>query len=158
MISIVSNFIDYNEINYILSHWVKNPKLFCNNAIRFHFVDFLENKIDLTPINSGSFAKVRFDKIWLQKQDENVDQIDIFHGHKNIHNYILYLNDNFDGGKLIFDNGVEFSPKAGTLVYFNNNEKHKVTKCVGDRYTLSLWGNTEVDLHFKKHSIKRTTI
>ena len=49
--------------------------------------------------------------------------------------FIVFLNDNFTGGELIFDNN-EFTPKVGDMVYFSGEEYHRVNNCVGKRYTL----------------------
>lgn len=54
---------------------------------------------------------------------------------------LVYLNDNYYGGKILFENGLEFKPEAGTIVMFNGcNLKHGVSKLLnGDRYTLAYW-------------------
>ena len=158
MIQVLDNFINEEEINYILSNWDEENKKYCEGAIRFYFTDFLENKIDLSYINQGSFSTVKFDKVWLQRYDQEIDQITDFHGHRNIHNYVLYLNDGYSGGKIEFQNGVSLKPKKGMLVYFNNNELHRVKKCVGARFTLSLWGDDEVHLKYKKHETSKSII
>lgn len=158
MIQIVDQFINEEEINYILSNWDEENKKYCNGLIRFYFTDFLENKVDLLNINEGSFSAVKFDKIWLQRYDQEIDQISDFHGHRNIYNYILYLNDGYSGGKIEFKNGVSLKPKKGMLVYFDHNELHRVEKCVGTRFTLSLWGNEKVHFKYKKHKTSKRII
>lgn len=158
MIQVIDNFINEEEIKYILSNWDEDSKKYCNGAIRFYFIDFLENQIDLSYINQGSFSAVKFSKVWLQRYDEEIEPVTDFHGHKNIYNYILYLNDGYSGGKIEFENGLTLKPKKGMLVYFNNNELHRVEKCVGTRFTLSLWGDDEVHLNYKKHESYKSII
>jgi hypothetical protein len=53
--------------------------------------------------------------------------------------YLLYLNDGFNGGALVFDDlNIEFNPTAGKLFMFYSKYKHHVTMLSGkERYTLS---------------------
>jgi len=53
--------------------------------------------------------------------------------------YLLYLNDGFEGGDLVFDDlDITFSPTAGKLFIFYSKYKHHVTTLSGkERYTLS---------------------
>lgn len=53
--------------------------------------------------------------------------------------YLLYLNDGFEGGALVFDDlDIEFNPTAGKLFIFYSKYKHHVTMLKGkERYTLS---------------------
>ena len=56
---------------------------------------------------------------------------------------ILYLNDNYLGGELYFnDHNLEIKPKSGDLIFFpgNKNYKHEVKKIIkGSRYTVPIW-------------------
>lgn len=54
---------------------------------------------------------------------------------------ILYLNDDYFGGKTIFENGTKINAKAGTIVMFNGSAiKHGVTEVLnGERYTMAYW-------------------
>ncbi len=53
--------------------------------------------------------------------------------------YLLYLNDGFKGGALVFDDlGVEFNPSPGKLIIFYSKYEHHVTMLEGKpRYTIS---------------------
>ena len=53
--------------------------------------------------------------------------------------YLLYLNDGFTGGDLVFDDlNIKFSPTAGKLFIFYSKYKHHVTMLQDkNRYTLS---------------------
>ena len=55
---------------------------------------------------------------------------------------VLYLNDNYEGGKTFFNNGYEVQPKTGRLIYFTSGREdaHGVTEVIsGHRYTFALW-------------------
>jgi hypothetical protein len=54
---------------------------------------------------------------------------------------LLFLNDNFRGGRLILDGDI-FTPSTGTLVSFNNNTQrfHGVEPVLdGDRFVVAVW-------------------
>lgn len=48
---------------------------------------------------------------------------------------IIYLNDDFEGDELEFENEKIIIPKKGMMVYFAD-EKHKVYNCIGKRWCL----------------------
>jgi hypothetical protein len=58
----------------------------------------------------------------------------------DVMSFILYLNDNYQGGETIID-GVSIKPKQGRLVIFSNGfYKHEVKEITnGTRYTLIAW-------------------
>lgn len=149
MILYQENFFKETEINHIVSLWNKNESLFSDYVISFYYIDFMSNNSDLSSIQNGIFDRKKFHKMRLQKYDESYKQIDEFHGHENIHNYIVFLNDNFIGGELEFENGLLVRPKKGSLVYFNNDEKHRVLDCIGDRYIFTALGDKEIDIQYK---------
>lgn len=146
MIQIQDKFLSTEDINYILNYWGKYGIEFSPYAINFHFIDFIKNNIDTSPIKSGIFPNTKFEKIRLQKYDSSLTQVETYHGHSNLYNYIFFLNDNFQGGELEFEMGITIRPKKGSLVHFNNNELHRVLPCIGDRWTLVLSGNEYIDL------------
>ena len=55
---------------------------------------------------------------------------------------VIYLNDNYEGGKTFFHDGYEAQPKTGRLIYFTSGREdaHGVTEVIsGHRYTFALW-------------------
>jgi predicted 2-oxoglutarate/Fe(II)-dependent dioxygenase YbiX len=63
---------------------------------------------------------------------------------------IIYLNDNYDGGDLVFDyHGIKISPSTGTVVAFDPGiiNVHSVSKIIaGDRYTmLASWDYASIE-------------
>lgn len=70
----------------------------------------------------------------------------------------LYLNEDFEGGKLKFrDHPIEIQPKTGMLVAFNGghhniHEVQMITK--GERWTIgSFWDNAEVEYSEEKRAM-----
>ena len=149
MILYQENFFNETEIDYMLSLWSENESLFSDYVISFYYINFMTNDLDLTPIQNGIFERKKFHKMRLQKYNESFKQIDEYHGHENIHNYIVFLNEDFTGGELEFENGLLIKPKKGSLVYFNNDEKHRVKDCIGDRYIFTALGDNEIDIKYK---------
>jgi hypothetical protein len=54
---------------------------------------------------------------------------------------IIYLNDGYYGGKTFFDNGIQITPKKGSVTLFSGSRiYHGVTPLInGNRYTLAYW-------------------
>ena len=149
MIQIQDNFLSDKDISYILNQWDDQLADFAHKIIHFFYFSFKKHNIDLKPIKGGVFPNRLFDKIRLQKYNETFIQESEFHEHGNFYNYIAFLNDDFKGGELEFKNGVTVKPKKGSLVYFNNNEEHRVLPCKGDRWVFALSGNEHIDLNIK---------
>jgi hypothetical protein len=67
----------------------------------------------------------------------------------------IYLNDDFDGGELIYpDLGLSITPKAGSIVIHNANIKHQVFPVVrGERYSIStfVFGDESTTFNYPKH-------
>jgi len=149
MIAVQDNYLTHNEINHLMDLWNENIALFTEPIISFYSIDLMTNDFDISSIQNNVFDRKYFHKMRLQKYNESIDQIKDFHGHENINNYIIFLNDDFTGGELEFENGLFVKPKKGTLIYFNNNEKHRVRNCVGDRYVFTCLGDIQVDIKWQ---------
>lgn len=158
MIVYQDNYLNESEIDHLLSLWDNDrpayPRMQYN--LNFFFLDLIACNSDLTPIKDGIFKKEKFSDMRLQKYDESIIQTEYFHGHYTIHNYIMYLNEDYEGGELEFENGLFIKPQKGSLVYFNNNEKHRVKNCVGDRYIFTALGDIKLDIKYE--SIKKLLI
>tara|TARA_Y100000389_G_C17063104_1_gene318322 strand:- start:44 stop:520 length:477 start_codon:yes stop_codon:yes gene_type:complete len=146
------NFLTKDELDYLIGLWDDSKSVFTEPIISFYSIDLKNNNIDLdlTPIHNNAFKRKLIHKMRLQKYNETFTQIKDFHEHENFNNYIMFLNDDFKGGELEFENGLIITPKAGSLVYFNNNERHRVHDCIGDRYIFTALGDIELDIQFKK--------
>ena len=53
---------------------------------------------------------------------------------------ITFLNDDYKGGELYFEDGLTILPKLGRTVYFDGRGKrHGVKQISGNRFTLAIW-------------------
>tara|TARA_R100000353_G_scaffold174713_1_gene143282 strand:- start:81 stop:518 length:438 start_codon:yes stop_codon:yes gene_type:complete len=126
------------------------------------FINLFNNNIDKTEIFRDTITLRFIDNYIIKKVKENfklynfdVEKIDTMQivkwptGSKmGLHkdhegdkfSFIIYLNDDFEGGETIID-GVLIKPKKSRLVLFSNrlyeHEVKTITK--GDRYTLIAW-------------------
>ena len=154
MILYDNDFLYSEDIQYImnLTNNLSLSKVTADN-LYFYGLDILNSEFDLSPIKNNIFKKGNFTAARFQKYDESINQITQYHGHFDIHNYLIFLNDDYEGGELEFECGLLIKPKKGSIVYFNNNERHRVRNCIGDRYTLVLSGNIKMEYEYsiKKH-------
>lgn len=146
MIKIINNFITNIECDEFITFYKKNKDLEFSNSYDniYHF-----NAINIIKkIDNFSFTKKLFKKIndnmelegngtlRIQHVDSLINIIEKPHRHTLPFSFVVFLNDEYGGGNLIFDN-VIIKPKRGQLVYFCGSEGHYVSKVTnGDRYTL----------------------
>ena len=72
----------------------------------------------------------------VQVIDNSVKVNNNTHTHTSNWNYILFLNDDFDGGELVIEN-ITVKPVKNQLVMFSGDTPHKVLPVTnGTRYTL----------------------
>lgn len=134
MIKYIDNFLNNEEIQYFIDIFL-NKKLgigdFTNdNLYRYYYVDLMN-----TNLKVKKFSKFIFSKFRVQMVNETINQIEIPHTHKDPWSFVIFLNEDFIGGEIVFDN-VSYAPKTGDMIYFNGDESHKVNNCIGNRYTL----------------------
>ena len=147
------DFLNDDEIKYIFSFWNENLVQHYRKEIIYFDCIEVSRGYNFNPIKNGIINPVKFNSIRIQKYNENINQVTRFHSHNDIHNYVIFLNDDYQGGELEFEHGVSIKPKKGSIVYFCNNERHRVKNCIGDRFTLVLSGN--ISLGLNEFSIKK---
>lgn len=135
MIKIIDNYISPQQCSSIVNLWDEINVMNVNdNTYRFFGIDLiphLKKVIDIIPkLESCDFKKLR-----IQRIDESIEQVKTKHKHINNYSFVIFLNNNYSGGKLIFDE-ISITPKIGTIVYFTKEESHKVDNCIGTRFTL----------------------
>jgi hypothetical protein len=147
MIKSIPSFLDHNQIEYFLSLFKDSTcNLHEDNVYKFYYVDLIQKKMPFETFKNFHFKKFR-----IQMVDETIMQIETTHRHVNPWSFIIFLNDNFIGGEVVFDN-VLYKPKTSDMIYFSGEEQHKVNDCIGKRYTLVGFMNNN-PLSIKKISL-----
>lgn len=143
MISIIENYLTEEEIRYILSLYEPKNE-FINDYVFYFYGNGLLPIQEKLNIKGNIFKNHKFIKLRIHRYDESLVQNSEFHGHKNPYILFIYLNDNFDGGELEFENGVIVKPKKGMLVYITENELHRVKNCIGNRWVMVGYSNNDI--------------
>jgi hypothetical protein len=126
---------------------VENPLLYYENNINKEYTEndniYNFKSIDITYIlYEFSFLR-KFElqpntisKLRIQRVDDTVKMVEAYHKHLDSYSFVCFLNNDFEGGELVFSN-VTFQPKKNQMVYFTGDEKHLVRNVSnGHRYTL----------------------
>lgn len=131
MIKYIPNFLNNEEIKYFIDIFnSENMNYFGNDVYKFYYVNLMNKNID-----TNKFSKFIFKKFRVQMINETINQIQTYHTHLNPWSFIIFLNEDFIGGEVFF-NDVEYKPKKGDMLYFSGEESHKINNCIGNRYTL----------------------
>lgn len=132
MITILENSLTDNDIKKLFSLWFENQKSIIEYNKKIAQLDILVLKPFLDILNLNFMYPLKeYSQIQMQCQNESWGSNDYensFHTHHEYANlvYVQYLNDNFDGGKLIFETGEEYKPKKGDTVIFPSTLGHYV--------------------------------
>jgi hypothetical protein len=131
MIQYYPNFLSNSECEYFIDMFKAENNGYCDDYIyKFYYIDLIEKKLQTEKFSNFIFKKFR-----VQMVNESIEQSVTSHQHINPWSFIVFLNDNFTGGEIIFSN-IEHKPKTGDMIYFSGEEHHKVNNSVGNRYTL----------------------
>jgi hypothetical protein len=147
MIKYVKSFLNEKEVLYFIDMF-NNEKMnyHGDDVYKFYYIDLINRDLTIQKFSNFSFKKIR-----VQMVNETIKQIETFHGHVNPWSFIIFLNEDFIGGEVIFS-CEEYKPKTGDMIYFSGDEQHKVNDCIGDRYTLVGF------MHNNPLSIKRNSL
>lgn len=131
MIQYYPSFLTNEECNQLINLYDTSEGYYWeDDKYRFYSIELNKNKIGISKFDNFSFDRFR-----VQMVDESVNQVLNFHIHRLPWSFVIFLNQNFEGGELVFENNT-YSPKTGDMVYFSGDEPHKVNNCIGNRYTL----------------------
>ena len=137
MIKYYSSFLNNQECQELIELYNNSDYDYWEDTLyTFYSINLKKMNITLPKFNNFDFHKFR-----VQMVDESINQVKNFHTHRVPFSFIVFLNEDFDGGDLIFSDKdrnlkVSYSPKIGDMVYFTGDEPHMVTNCNGKRYTL----------------------
>lgn len=118
-----------------------------NNIIDIDHI--VSSEFQITPtFDQGAIVKSFPGSSMIWHKDLNSDSInhpelnglDILHDACPSIGAMLYLNDDYNGGEIIFRNGLSFKPKIGSLLIFHGSKhEHRVNVASNYRYNISLW-------------------
>ena len=147
MISYIENFLDEEECSFFITLF-KHGKIdeWVDNVYSFSSINLLNLDLHFSKFSSCNFQRFR-----VQRVNENTKVVNSLHLHYVNCSFIIFLNDEFEGGELVFEDRT-FSPKTGDMVYFSGKAAHKVNKTIGDRYTLVGFVNNNPDF-VKKNKV-----
>lgn len=131
MIVYYENFLDSEECEYFVNLYNQENDQYCDDDIyKFYFINLIDRELLTKKFSSFIFKKFR-----VQMLNESINQSTVSHRHVNPWSFIIFLNENFNGGEVVFDKKI-YNPKTGDMIYFSGEENHKVNNCIGNRYTL----------------------
>ena len=137
MIHIYQNAISKEEIDEFLYYYQQHIE---DEVLRVDKVYVFKSISILDKIKNFKFLRKlkyeNYDRIRIQHVDPSVEVLLEPHRHTPPYSFIVFLNDDYEGGELFMDN-ITFKPKVGQLIYFTGDEPHYVnTVTKGHRYTL----------------------
>lgn len=149
MIHIHSNFITKDECNDFIKFYEDNKDkvVTIDSDMVYHFdgITLIDNLNDFNFFKKIKLNPLIIDRIRVQHVSEQTNFIEEFHTDKEPFTFIIFLNDNFSGGELIYEN-VVVTPKVGQLLYTSGDEPHYVKRVnEGDRYTLVCFLKENID-------------
>lgn len=138
-------FINFYENNL---HLVKENY----NDYTYHFdsINIITN-LDYFSFTKRFAGQKYIKKVRIQLLNNKIPSVENPHGHDIPFNFVVFLNEEFEGGELIFEN-IKITPKIGQLIYFTGNELHSIKKVIsGNRYSLVGMSSNPID--FLKSSL-----
>lgn len=152
MVKIINNFLDKKEIKHFLSLYDnKNVQTVVDENLIFNLIDLLDSNFSSNTLDK--FKNFDFHRFRIQIINENINQIKTPHIDGSVCSFVIFLNDNYKGGELVFKDRV-INPKKGTMVYFLGNVPHLVNDCIGERFTLvAFLNNNPLNLEIKKNNL-----
>lgn len=153
MIKTYRNFITDKECDELISFFQSNRELILpilnDNLYHYNGISILNR------VKEFSFTKrvLKYDNVStlrIQHVDNKINVVEKPHGHLLPYSFVVFLNDDFKGGELIFDN-ITIKPRKKQLVYFTGDETHNIDKVLdGDRYTLVAFLSSDMPIFESK--------
>jgi hypothetical protein len=144
MVQKIDNFLSLSEAKWFIE-WYKNnlDKLF--NETNEYVENYEGIEIDKSDLTFPLFKKISpevMENLRIQKTDINVTPIQIPHTHKTPYNFVIFLNEEFHGGHLIFESGEIFKPKTGTMILFEGEGHYPTPVTDGERWVFACFLNS----------------
>ncbi len=148
MITVFNNIISEKHCDEFIKYYEENVDKIIktrNDLVYRYDGIYITDKLNLFGF-TNKFSKNEILKIRIQHVDNTINMLETPHGHSTKYNFVAFLNDNFNGGELIFDN-ISIKPQKGQLIYFTGNEQHCVKNVInGNRYSLIGMSMSHIDI------------
>lgn len=134
--NIMSDDDCFQFISFFNENMDKMKRVDNDNVYHFEGVNLIDNLNDFVFFKRIGLNHNHVDRIRVQHVDKDTNILEKFHTDKQPYAFVVFLNDDFNGGEFICEN-VIIKPKKKTLIYTSGNEPHYV-KAVpeGKRFTL----------------------
>lgn len=140
MITSIKNFLTPSQCEYFMKLYEDNLNdsfLIKDKFYSFFAINLIKLNIpfeDIEPRLKGSYYE---DRLRVQSIPTNFEVNENYHIHINYSSFSIFLNDDYEGGELEFENGDIYKPEQGLLVKFHQNDAHRVNAVTsGNRLTL----------------------
>lgn len=149
MITEIKNFLTEGECEWYVNWYRDNP-----NQIFRETNEFVTNYegIEVDRMNEGFplFKKISpkvMEFLRIQRTDKGVIPNRNPHTHPTPYNFVIFLNEGFEGGELVFETGEVFKPKVGTMIFFEGEDGHYPTPVTkGERWVIACFLNSRINL------------
>ena len=138
MIQRVPNFLTKRECQWYIDWYEGN-----RNRIFTETNEYVENyegiEVDVRNEDFPLFKKISpqiMEFLRIQKTDVNVNPIQKPHTHETPNNFVIFLNEGFEGGELIFESGEVFKPEVGTMIMFEREGHYPKRVTRGERWVM----------------------
>lgn len=135
MIEIHNNFLSDIESNQLIDYFNSNLESTIavqNDVYSFKYIN-ISNYLDLLIAKKLNLTQI--ETVRVQLVDDSVKTNEYMHIHSIPLTYLIFLNDNFEGGNLNIEN-ISVKPKKNQLLIFEGRLRHNVDKVTkGNRYT-----------------------
>lgn len=151
MIQIHNNILNSNECNEFINFYNNNVnnKIDVNsdNIYHFDYVNLINNLGDFNFFKRINLTNNIVDRIRVQHIDKETNILEKFHCDYQAYSFIVFLNDDFEGGELIYRN-LNITPIKGQLIYHDGITEHYVKKIKnGNRFTLVCFLKKYIDFN-----------
>lgn len=153
MIGIYNDYITNKECDEFVNFYKSHKENIINindDVYRFDGVSLINNLNDFTFLNRIKIPIDIIDRIRVQRVGPDINTFHSFHRDWLPQTFIIFLNEEFEGGELIYEN-IIITPKKLQMVTSTGDEWHYVKKVTsGDRFTLVCFLKNIFDFKSKK--------
>ncbi len=147
MIKEIQNFLTPEESEWYINWYKSNPDLLFKETNEY-VQNYEGIEVDLGDRSFPLFKKISSEVIGtirIQKTDTSVNPLPNPHTHKTPYSFVIFLNEEFEGGNLVFESGEVFKPKVGTMILFENEPHYPTPVTKGERWVIACFLNSRIN-------------